>query len=118
MRACRAPELSASTGAPSRHSVASPPKSRNRCAFSGTRPAGPQPVGGEQRPEPLAQLDAPVLAGPFAALDRARELEGQRDRLTEDGEPRGVLGDAFAGVLAMWKHSVEDCHYPRQHERA
>ena len=38
MRAWRGPELSASTGRPSRHSVASPPKSRNRCAFSGTVP--------------------------------------------------------------------------------
>ena len=39
IRAWRGPELSASTGRPSRHSVASPPKSRNRCAFSGTVPS-------------------------------------------------------------------------------
>ena len=66
----------------------------------------------------LAQLDAPVVTGPCTALDRPREFEGQRRRLTEDGEPCGGLSYAFAGVLAMGKHSVEDCHYPRQHKRA
>ena len=101
MRGCRGPELSASIGRWVVPDGGLTAEVQEQLRALRRTAADPQPVGGEQRPERLADRHGPVLAGRLPALDRPAQLQGQRDRRTVHGKPSGRVRDPLPRVLAI-----------------